>query len=229
MTDRERLRRTLGHEFNDVELLDRALTHRSAGARNNERLEFLGDSVLQLVVSESLYERFPDAGEGQLTRTRAAIVKEPTLAAVAPRVVPRRTPDARRRRAQVRGFDRDSIPADALEAVIGAICVDAGLEAARSFVHSRFGSLLDSADPMKARKDPKTMLQERLQGRGLELPEYVVQTIEGAGHDQRFVVHCQVPGAGEVFEGTGTSKRRAEQAAAARALEALYGTSDVRT
>lgn len=229
MTDRERLGRALGHEFNDVELLDRALTHRSAGARNNERLEFLGDSVLQLVVSESLYERFPDAGEGQLTRTRAAIVKEPTLAAVARELSLGEHLTLGGGELKSGGFDRDSILADALEAVIGAICVDAGLEAARSFVHSRFGPLLDSADPMKARKDPKTMLQERLQGRGLELPEYVVQTIEGAGHDQRFVVHCRVPGAGEVFEGTGTSKRRAEQAAAARALEALYGTSDVRT
>src|SRR5690606_23236842 len=104
-----------------------------------------------------------------------------------------------------------------------------GLDAARRFVHSRFGSRLESADPTKARKDPKTMLQERLQGQGLELPEYVVESVEGAGHDQRFVVQCRVPGAGDAFEGTGTSKRRAEQAAAARALEALYGTADVRT
>ncbi len=221
MPARERLSRAVGHEFADAGLLSQALTHRSAGGCNYERLEFLGDSVLELVVSEYLYRRFPDAHEGQLTRVRAAIVREPTLARVARALDLGRHLDLGGGELKSGGFDRDSILADALEAVIGALYLDGGLAPARAFIEARFADELAAANPEKLRKDSKTLLQEYLQSRALELPVYEVLEIAGASHAQRFVVSCRVPGVDDAFRGDGSSKRRAEQSAAAAALEAL--------
>ncbi|KAA3623688.1 MAG: ribonuclease III [Proteobacteria bacterium] len=221
MSDIERLRRAIGFPVRGGGLLNQALTHRSAGAVNYERLEYLGDSVLEFVVSEYLYLRFPHAAEGQLTRTRAQIVKEPTLARVARSLSLGDYLRLGGGELKSGGFDRDSILADALEAIIGAFYLDGGLETAREFVLERFADELEGVDPERVHKDPKTMLQEQLQGRGGALPVYEVAGVSGAAHDQVFVVHCRIPGDDRVFEGEGGSKRKAEQSAAVKALSAL--------
>jgi ribonuclease III len=220
----DRLYRALSHRFTDPKLLEQALTHRSAGARNYERLEFLGDSVLELVVSDDLYRRFPSASEGQLTRTRASIVKEPALARVARNMDLGDVLRLGGGELKSGGFDRDSILADALEALIGAIYLDGGLSAAQTFIHERFADELKAAQPDQMHKDPKTRLQEDLQSRGLELPEYVIEAISGASHDQQFVVQCHISGVSMAFRGEGGSRRRAEQNAAAAALKWLTTT-----
>lgn len=225
MLARERLSRVVGHAFKDAALLAQALTHRSVGGTNYERLEFLGDSVLELVVSEHLYRRFPAAHEGQLTRVRAAIVREPTLARIARALELGRYLELGGGELKSGGFDRDSILADALEALIGALYLDGGMKTARAFVETRFADELAAADPDKLRKDSKTRLQEYLQGQALELPVYEVLEISGASHAQRFVVSCRVPGTPDAFQGEGSSKRRAEQNAAAAALDALTRTA----
>ena len=219
MASLERLARVLGHAFSDPALLEQALTHRSAGANNYERLEFLGDSVLELVISEILYDRFPEASEGQLTRARASVVREPTLARVA------RSLDLgaflRLGGGELKsgGFDRDSILADAVESMIGAIYLDAGYRGARRFIEQLFADDLENVNPGQVRKDAKTRLQEYQQSRGAGLPEYHVEAVTGASHQQHFVVHCRLPGNERVFHGEGGSKRKAEQAAAAAALD----------
>jgi ribonuclease-3 len=217
----ERLSRTLGHEFRDRGLLEAALTHRSAGSANNERLEFIGDAVLGLVVAEALHARRPHATEGELTRLRALLVKKTTLAEVA---VALGLGDHLRLGGGERksgGFRRASILADALEAVFGAIYLDAGYDAARSAVlrvlDERIARLPDAA----AVKDSKSRLQELLQARALERPRYVVERIEGDAHDQRFTVACEVPQLDLRATGEGRSRQEAEQESARRVLERI--------
>ncbi len=221
MRDYRRLGRAIDHEFRNPGLLEEALTHRSAGAKNYERLEFLGDSVLELVVSDHLYRRFPGAHEGQLTRIRASIVREPTLARVARSLSLGRFLKLGGGELKSGGFDRDSILSDALEAVIGALYLDGGMPAADAFIKTHFADELAAANPERVRKDPKTRLQEYLQGQARALPEYEVDEIRGASHEQRFRVSCRIPGVETVFRGEGSSKRKAEQRAAATALETL--------
>jgi ribonuclease-3 len=218
-----RLQDRLGYAFNDLGLLDQALTHRSCGARNNERLEFLGDAVLDFVVAELLYQGEPDAHEGRLTRLRAHLVRRETLAAIARelhlgdflRLGPGELKSG--------GRSRDSILADAFEAVVGAIYLDAGISPCRDVLKTLYHDRFARAVREVGLKDAKTRLQEALQGRGRALPEYTVVTLEGAPHDQSFTVACQVDGIASPVTGVGASRRKAEQDAASKALEALDG------
>jgi ribonuclease-3 len=215
------LERRLGHRFGNSALLEQALTHSSRGPENNERLEFLGDGVLGCAVAEELYARFPLLPEGKLTHLRASLVREEALAEVAGEL-------------GLAGFlrlgdgemasgpgPRSSILADALEALIGAIFLDGGYDAARGAVLHAFGPLLQRLDPERPAKDPKTQLQERLQAARQKLPEYRVLAVHGAAHRQSFEVECRVPDAGLTATGSGTSRQRAEQQAALALLEKL--------
>ena len=213
----------LGYTFSDSGLLKQALTHRSAGAHNNERLEFLGDSVLGFLVAENLYARFATASEGQLSRVRSAIVKEDSLARVARSMNLGQHIRLGSGELKSGGFNRDSILADAVEAILGAVYLDGGPESARRFVERHFQQPLAGADPEKMKKDPKTRLQEHLQKQGLSLPAYIVDSISGASHNQMFQVRCVVSAIDTEFPGQGSSKRKAEQAAAAAALAAIGG------
>jgi ribonuclease-3 len=217
---------TLQYAFNDPGLLEQALTHRSKGDRNYERLEFLGDSILSFVIAEALFERFPSAKEGPLSRSRATLVRKETLAGLA------RSLDLG---AQLRlgggelksgGFKRDSILADSLEAIIGAIYVDGGVTPARAFVLWLYSSLLDDTHPDRTEKDPKTRLQELLQERGIPVPAYEVLEVRGEAHDQHFVVQCRVEALTAPVRGEGSSRRRAEQDAAAHAYQHLTEGTD---
>ncbi|MCP5205046.1 MAG: ribonuclease III [Pseudomonadales bacterium] len=216
-----RLQRTLGHEFADPQLLVTALTHRSAGGTNNERLEFLGDSIVNHIIAEALYQRFPRAREGELSRMRASLVKGDTLAALGRELGLGEYLLLGPGERKSGGFRRGSILADAVEAVAGAVLLDGGTEPCRACVLRWFGSRLDSPAVGEAGKDAKTRLQEYLQGRGNPLPEYQLLAVEGEHHAQQFTVACHVARPQLVAEGHGNSRRRAEQAAAREALQRL--------
>jgi ribonuclease III len=215
----------LGHRFADPAVLAAALTHRSAGRTNYERLEFLGDAVLTLVVSELLYREFAGADEGDLSRYRATLVSGSMLATIAASLDLGEQLRLGGGELKSGGFRRGSILADALEGVIGAVYVDGGFEAARAVVTRLYAGRLQSLPIAHELKDAKTRLQEELQRRGLALPAYVVESVSGEPHEQRFVVACEVPVLGLRTLGEGTSRRRAEQAAAQRLLESLAGAA----
>ncbi len=209
------------HEFRHPELLRQALTHRSYGSPNNERLEFVGDAVLDCVIALALFERFPAMPEGDLSRARAHLVNRDTLARVARRIG---LADAvRLGEGEVRsgGAHRASILADALEAVFGAVFLDAGYEAARRAIESAYADVLRDADPSVLGKGPKERLQEWLQARRLPVPEYAIVGTTGEAHAQQFAVECRIADLGIVATGSGASRRVAEQDAALRAIEAL--------
>lgn len=221
------LQQALGHEFRDSGLLMRALTHRSFGAQHNERLEFLGDAVLNLVISALLYERFAGSDEGDLTRVRAHLVREDSLhqAALALGLPPLLRMSEGETRSG--GAQRPSMLADAVEALIGATYVDGGFEAARSVVTRLFGEVIEAGDTGRWTKDAKTALQEWLQARKLSVPIYRVEATRGQAHAQTFEVVCEVAApAGQVkwARGEGKSRRAAEQEAARRMLDELQGT-----
>ena len=202
-------------------LLEQALTHRSAGPVNNERLEFLGDALLGLVIAEALWHRFPDADEGELSRRRATLVNKESLAAVARGL---RLGDYLRLgsgESRTGGHARDSILADAFEALIGAVFQDKGFAVARGMLLQVFEQSLAQVAERDAIKDPKTLLQEMLQARRQSLPDYEVMDIGGQQHAQRFAVRCRLPDLDLATEGQGTSRRRAEQDAAERMLALL--------
>lgn len=217
------IQRALGYEFADTALLARALTHRSAGKRNNERLEFLGDSILNHIIAEALYRQFDKASEGDLSRMRSALVRGDTLAKVARELGLGEHLVLGAGERKSGGWRRGSILADALEAVIGAMLLDSGLETCRERVLDWFGPRLEKMDLASdgAEKDPKTRLQEYLQGRGRPLPEYEVVNILGEGHEQQFLVACRLSKPALVVEGEGSSRQKAEKAAARNALERL--------
>ncbi len=219
--EQTRLQQALGYTFRDPDLLQLALSHRSVGARNNERLEFLGDSILNHIVAEQLYHHFPDCTEGELSRMRAALVRGGMLASVARELQLGSAVLLGPGEKKSGGHRRESILADTLEAVIGAILLDSGQEAARDCVLAWFAEPLGSVSPETATKDPKTSLQEYLQGRGLPLPEYHLAEVSGEDHCQHFVVECRLSEPRSSFSGSGSSRRRAEQAAADAALERL--------
>jgi ribonuclease-3 len=204
----------LGHAFRRPELLAQALTHRSFGARHNERLEFVGDAVLNCAIAAALYRRFPEIPEGDLSRIRASLVNRDTLAALA------RTLDigaaVRLGEGEQRsgGTTRPSILADALEAVFGAIFLDAGFDAAAAVIEAAYAPAVSELDPAALSKDPKTRLQEWLQARRIAVPEYVVTDVAGDAHAQTFTVECRIPALAVVTVGAGASRRAAEQAAA---------------
>jgi len=215
------LYRRLGYRFRDGELLDNALTHRSAGSHNNERLEFLGDAILSFVISAELYRRFPEADEGALSRLRATLVKGDTLAALARSLSLGDYLNLGSGELKSGGFRRDSILADALEAIFGAAFLDSDIGEARTLILGMFDEMLAEATPAGNLKDPKTRLQEWLQARRQPLPTYTVLSMEGEQHDQTFVVSCSVDGLPEPVIGSARSRRKAEQAAATLALQTL--------
>lgn len=217
----ERLQRKLGYQFRQLDYLRQALTHRSAGAKNNERLEFVGDSILNFAIGKVLYEKFPKANEGELSRMRASLVREQTLAEVARRLV---LGDHLRLGAgelKSGGFRRESILSDCVEAIIAAIYLDSDFNTALESIYRWYQDLLDTMQPGEAQKDPKTRLQEYLQGKKLKLPEYQVVDIKGEAHNQTFTVSCKVEKLAETVIGTGTSRRKAEQNAAEQVLQKL--------
>lgn len=218
MDDRlQALQARLGHRFADPQLLLRALTHRSFGADHNERLEFLGDAVLNLAVSALLYERFAGSDEGDLTRVRAHLVREDSLHRAALGLGLPETLRLSEGEARGGGAKRPSILADALEALIGAIYLDGGLAPAARLVGNLFGELIAGAEAGNFRKDAKTELQEWLQARRLPVPEYAVVGVHGEAHAQQFAVECRIPSLGISAGGAGSSRRAAEQDAASRA------------
>jgi ribonuclease-3 len=221
--DLQRFSRSLGTAGLGEDLLRQALTHRSAGAGNNERLEFLGDALLGFVIAQALWDRFPAADEGQLSRMRATLVKQDSLAGLARGLS---LGDYLRLGAgelRTGGHARDSILADALEALLAAVYLDQGFEAARGLILGIFGAALDGLSSGAWGKDPKTRLQELLQSRRRPLPEYEVTDIAGTQHAQVFRVRCVLTDDGTVALGDGTSRRRAEQQAAETLLRLLEG------
>ena len=217
----ERLAARLGHAFTDTGLFVRALTHRSMGAGSNERLEFLGDAILGFLVAEHLFRSRPDAPEGELTRLRARVVRRESLAAAARRLG---VGDALRLGAgelKTGGRDRDSILADAFEAIVGALYLDSNLATCRGRVLAMLGDRIETAAADDGGKDAKTRLQELLQGQGRPLPAYRIVEVSGSDHRRMFTVGCRVEGVAGEAVGTGSSRRRAEQEAAARAMAAL--------
>jgi ribonuclease-3 len=210
---------SIGHRFADPELLRRALTHRSYGASHNERLEYLGDSVLNCVVALELYHKFPRLPEGELSRLRAHLVNQQSLAASAQQFALGDRLLLGEGEQKSGGARRPSMLADAVEAVVGAAFLDGGFEAARRVVRTLLGEALDSIDPAVSGKDPKTMLQEYLQARRLALPQYAVVATRGEAHEQQFQVECVIPELNIRSRGEGASRRSAEQEAAREAYE----------
>ena len=212
------IRARLGYEPHDLALFRAALTHRSAAGPNNERLEFLGDAVLNLLIAHRLYVAFPQATEGDLSRLRARLVSREPLAEIALGLGVGAMLQLGSGELKSGGFRRQSILADALEALCGAIFLDSGLEAAQTVVARLFEARIAGLPAPEALKDAKTRLQEYLQSRSLTLPRYSVLGIEGEDHAQTFRVSCEVPALGLRVEGGGSSRRRAEQQAAGRML-----------
>jgi ribonuclease-3 len=207
-----------GHRFGNPELLRQALRHRSAGAPNNERMEFLGDALVNLIVAEALHGRWPKADEGALTRARAALVRESALAEIARGLELGPALELGPGEMKTGGHRRDSILADALEAVVAAIHLDAGFEACRATVLPWFEVALGALAVGKVEKDPKTRLQEWLQARQLGRPEDLLVDTRGDDHERLFVVRCRLADPDASAQGEGSSMRAAEQSAAAAVL-----------
>ncbi|MDC9589719.1 ribonuclease III [Xenorhabdus sp. XENO-10] len=216
-----RLQHKLGYTFKQYDLLLQALTHRSASSKHNERLEFLGDSILSFVIANALYHRFPRVDEGDMSRMRATLVRGNTLAELARefelgeflRLGPGELKSG--------GHRRESILADSIEALIGAIFLDSDIQTIEKIILNWYETRLNEISPGDKQKDPKTRLQEYLQGRHLPLPTYLVVQVRGEAHDQEFTIHCQVSGFEQPVRGVGSSRRKAEQAAAEQALKQL--------
>ncbi len=214
----QRLEAALGHGFGRPELLRQALTHRSFGSPHNERLEFLGDSVLNCAVAGYLYQRFGDLKEGELSRLRASLVRQETLVEIAQDLGLGDLLRLGEGELKSGGAGRPSILADALEAIVGAIYVDAGFDAARAVIERLYEPAMARIDPNDTGKDPKTALQEILQGRHLPLPRYGLLATRGEAHAQEFEMECVITELGIRSTGIGCSRRIAEQQAAQRAI-----------
>jgi ribonuclease-3 len=215
----------LGYAFRSPSLLTQALTHRSFGASQNERLEFVGDAVLNCAIAAVLYQRFPEIPEGDLSRVRANLVNRDTLARVAGVLGIGDSIRLGEGEQRSGGAARPSILADALEAVFGAVFIDADFETARAVIERVYADELRGLDPAMLGKDPKTRLQEWLQARRTPVPEYAVTAIAGEAHAQTFTVECRIPALAIVGTGSGPSRRAAEQAAAAAAYGAAIANS----
>ena len=213
----------MGHSFNDIELLERALTHRSASGINNERFEFLGDSILGFIIADELFNRFESADEGQLSRLRAGLVKRETLAEIAREL--KLGPSLNLGAGELRsgGQSRDSILSDTLEAIFAAVYLDADYQTIRNVICRLFSSRLELLSLDTQQKDPKTCLQEYLQANRYELPEYDVVATSGSQHEMVFEVSCQQKQLGGQVVASGTSRRKAEQAAAEAMLKEIGG------
>lgn len=221
MQNPERLCKALGLSFRNAHLLQQALTHRSARGANNERLEFLGDAILGFLIAEALYQRFPQADEGVLTRLRSSLVNQTSLAQLARGYALGDYLVLGSGELKSGGYRRDSILSDALEAILGALYLDQGMDTCRQWVERLFADQLQALSLDSWRKDPKTRLQEWLQARGLALPEYHLLASVGPPHRQTFTVECRVASNGSVAVANGSSCKIAEQQAAQQILDQL--------
>ena len=226
--DKERqasLSRIIHYTFQDASLMMMALTHRSFNAQHNERLEFLGDSILSFIVAQELYQRFPKIDEGDLSRLRAQLVKESSLSSIATAMGLGDFIQLGEGELKSAGWRRPSILADTLEAIIGAIYLDAGIEPAHQFVLRFFEKQLNEIDPKLIQKDAKTLLQELLQSQKSDLPIYTVVSIEGEAHSQSFTIECIIKKSNIKTQGIGQSRRIAEQEAASKAYQLMLGSA----
>jgi ribonuclease-3 len=217
---------TLRYSFKDLALLEQALTHRSASKNNNERLEYLGDSFLNFAIARRLYDLRPEDTEGDLSRARAALVKESTLAAMGQSLKVDEELVLGGGELRNGGAQRSAVLADAVEALIGAVLLDGGTTAAEALIDLLFAEQLAALPDAATLKDAKTRLQEWLQGKGLHLPAYAVESVQGRDHEQTFVVSCEVTEKHAYTTGQGPSRRRAEQEAASAMLAVLTGERD---
>jgi len=226
--DKERqasLGRIIHYTFQDESLMMMALTHRSFNAQHNERLEFLGDSILSFLIAQELYQRFPKIDEGDLSRLRAQLVKESSLSSIATSMGLGDFIQLGEGELKSAGWRRPSILADTLEAMIGAIYLDAGIEPAHQFVLRFFEKQLNEIDPKIIQKDAKTLLQELLQSQKSDLPIYTVVSIEGEAHSQSFTIECIIKKSNIKTQGIGQSRRIAEQEAASKAYQLMLGSA----
>lgn len=221
MQELSQLCKEIDYQFADIKLLQLALTHRSVGSDNNERLEFLGDAILSFVISDVIYHKFPKIDEGQLSRLRAALVKGDNLANKARDLDLGKYLKLGAGELKSGGFRRSSILADAFEAIIGAVFLDSDESQVRKFILRQFANELENINLDRATKDPKTRLQEFLQSRGRAVPEYEVMKIEGKSHEQTFTVSCKIESFDQSVTAKGSSRRKAEQAAAEKVLEQI--------
>lgn len=219
------LKKTLDYEFSDSGLYEQALTHRSSTGASNERLEFLGDAVLDFVISDVVFRAQPNSDEGDLSRLRSSLVKDATLAEIASKLGLGNHLILGSGERKSGGHRRDSILADALEALFGAVYIDRGFDAARRVVETTFGDRLSQLPDPQELRDPKTRLQEWLQARRMQLPDYELGEVTGKAHRQRFEVSCKIDGVAPVTTGNGSSRRSAEQQSAERMLAALIKES----
>ncbi|MCK9284716.1 MAG: ribonuclease III [Rhodocyclaceae bacterium] len=219
----KRIEKALGYSFIRKELLTQALTHRSYGTPHNERIEFLGDSILNCAIATRLFQSFPQAKEGELSRMRASLVRQESLAALAQNLDLGHHLRLGEGELKSGGFRRPSILADALEAIFGAIAIDANFDAAADVIVRLYQPLIDAIDVRESTKDAKTALQEYLQGKHHDLPKYTLLSTRGEDHAQEFEVECAVPQLGLRAQGTGNSRRLAEQAAARTVLQQMEG------
>lgn len=220
--DLKALEQRLGYTFAASELLQQAVTHRSHGAVHNERLEFLGDAVLNCTIAQLLFQKYARFDEGDLSRLRANLVKQSSLAEIAERIALSEFMRLGEGERKSGGFRRPSILADTIEAIFGAVLVDGGFDAARDVIHRLFDPVIKVMDPKTLGKDSKTLLQEYLQGKRLPLPVYTVVETRGAAHNQEFEVECAIPKLDISVRGNGRSRRAAEQSAANLAFEAAH-------
>ncbi len=219
--DINKLYRDLGYTFKQRDLIEQALTHRSAGGKNNERLEYLGDSILGFVIADALFNHFSEASEGQLSRLRSALVKRDTLAQLAREFNLGDYLKLGQGELRSGGQSRDSILADSFEAVLAAIYLDGGYHATRSVIQRIFSPRLIALSPENQQKDPKTQLQEFLQAKKISLPSYIILDVSGDPHAQHFRVECAVEELKKKSVGEGNSRRKAEQDAACKMLSDL--------
>ena len=211
----------LNYKFKDIALLELALTHRSFKGKNNERLEFLGDSILNFVVAKLLFEKFPHSVEGDLSRLRSQLVKASTLSEIGIELNVGNFLRLGEGELKSAGWRRPSILADTVEAIIGAIFIDSGISEAQSIIKRWLDNRIEMIDPKKVKKDAKSLLQEFLQSKKIALPKYDISSIEGEAHSQSFIIQCHIPALGISVEGDGDSRKIAEQVAAKNALIAL--------
>jgi len=222
------LLKKLAYSFNDIELLNEALTHRSYATKNNERLEFLGDGILNFVIAHELFKQYPDAQEGDLSRLRATLVNKESLAEIAGQLDLGEVILLGTGELKSGGFRRPSILADTVESILGAVYSDGGFESCRDLIVRLYAKRLASPADLQSLKDPKTRLQELLQSRRFSLPEYQVVNITGQAHSQIFHVRCSIDKMNIKVDGEGKSRRKAEQVAAEKAIlkvEVHYGDS----
>jgi len=215
------LTKKISYQFKNPELLQLAMTHRSYGGDHNERMEFLGDAVVNFVIAEILYHRFPNAAEGELSRWRASLVNREVLAELAKKYDLGSHLLLGPGEVRSGGSERLSILSCAIEALIGAVYLDGGFDAVKKCIAGCFDELINSLSSASSHKDPKTLLQEYLQSQKMQLPVYTVESVEGEAHQQLFIVSCQVDGVSGKTIGRGTSRRRAEQDSAQAMLEVL--------